>query len=70
MLAASNRRALSGISQPSKNGCNVYCANVSDIIAFDVGLMITNAAQRNKNAGSGPKAYKNKVLLNNTRKKA
>lgn len=59
MVQAANKlRASSGNSQVT-NGWSVYWANVLAIIAFDIGLMMTNAAQRKRKAGNEPNACKN-----------
>lgn len=62
MQAANNLTALSGNSQFVKNGWSEYWANVSAIIAFDVGLIMINATQRNRNAGKRPNACNMELL--------
>ncbi len=54
--AATNRSTLSGMGQLGKIGLSTYLANVSAMMAFDVGLTMINAIHKNRKAGNGPNA--------------
>lgn len=62
MQAANNLTASLGSSQFLKNGWSAYWANVNAMMAFDVGLIMIKATQRNRNEGRGPNAYNIKLF--------